>query len=296
MRRPPSFPPSAPRQRPEEVEAELAALTQRAKAVPSTPPPPSPAADPPLRGEDAVSTRLRERLEELRGARRRARLHQIGLLTGAILLAGAGAWVVLFSSLLALDPQEVEITGTNDYASAADVRAVTDPYAGVPLARLDIEQVRADLTDNLAIHTATISRQWPTGLTVALDARTPVAATPTATGFTLLDADGVNLGEVTEEVTDLPLVDVAADGEDVPETIAAVLEVMGALPADLLGQVTSVGATNPYEVEFHLEDGARVVWGSAADSELKASVLQVLLTEGAKVYNVAAPMSPITSQ
>lgn len=290
MRRPPAFPPSVPRQRPKEVEAELERLLP-----PATPLEHLPAEPVPPRTGGAVSTRLRERLEELKGARRRARKKQVALVGGSIALAAALAWVVGFSPLLALEADDIEITGTSPYVSTGDVRAVVGEFEGVPLARLDLAGIRDALTNDTAVKDAQVARHWPNGLTVALEARTPVAATPTEAGFSILDGDGVKLAESAEQVEGLPLVEVDQGADALADAIAAVLEVMDSLPSEILEQVQTVGAKNPDEVEFTLAEGARVVWGSAEDSELKASVLAVLLEVPAEVYNVASPLSPITS-
>mgnify|MGYP001680284448 FL=1 len=44
-----------------------------------------------------------------------------------------------------------------------------------------------------------------------------------------------------------------------------------------------------------LSDGARVRWGDASESALKARVLKVLLSQRASVYDVSSPHAPTTS-
>ena len=45
-------------------------------------------------------------------------------------------------------------------------------------------------------------------------------------------------------------------------------------------------------VQFTLEDGKRVVWGSADSSELKANVLVALLSQPGRTYDVSSPDLP----
>lgn len=284
--RPPAFPPSQPRKRPEQVDAELAELTQEEPG----PIEPARPAEP-----DPVSTRLKERLEELRGAERRARYRTLGLAAAAIAVLAALVWLVAFSPVLALDPDEIEISGTNEYITTEDVLEILDPYAQVPLIRIDASGLREELTDHYAVKAVDLARVWPHGVKVSLDARIPVAASPKGEKFTILDGDGVELGTSKKAPKGLPVIKVDHEAEDLPETLTAVLEVMDALPPELLEQVKSVAAANPDEVEFTLGEGAKVIWGSALDLELKTSVLEVLLEVPAKVYNVTSPLSPITS-
>ncbi len=287
MRRPPALPPPATRKRRAQVEREPQEAPAKAEIAA---PAPEPQAEP-----IGVSTRLRERLEELKGAKKRARRKKLGYIAGALVGTGLLAWLVAFSPVFALQAEDVEVAGANEYVSEGEVISVVEKFDGVPLARLDTSLLADALKEIHAVKDASFTRVWPSGLKVTLEARSAVAATPAKSGYTILDGDGVRLGSSEEEVEGLPIVDVNKDTEDLGATIDAVLAVMEALPAPLLEQVVTVGAKSPDEVEFTLDGGARVVWGSAEESELKASVLEVLLQVPADVYNVVAPLSPITS-
>lgn|SRR5690625_5174321 len=284
--RPPAFPPSQPRKRPHQIDAEIAEFAQEQPAPlePARPVEPDP-----------VSTRLEERLAELRGAKRRARLRTMALAAaGAVVLAGL-VWLVVFSPVLALDADEIEISGTNEYITTTDVEELLTPYHGVPLIRIDSSGLREEITEHYAVKEVDLARVWPRGLMVSLDARVPVAASPKGEEYAFLDGDGVELGTSRKVPEGLPVIEVDHTAKDLPETLAAVLDVMDALPPGLLEQVKMVAADNPDEVEFTLDGGARVIWGSAMDLELKVSVLEILLEVPAEVYNVTSPLSPITS-
>jgi len=288
-RRPPSFPPAQPRQRPTEVAQELHNLSGSTETSPASEEAPHPPAEP------AVSNRLAERLEELRAAKSRARKKRIGIIAGAVLLLAALIWVVAGSPLLALDLQDVQVEGATSLVTEDDVRERLAEHEGIPLARLGSGAIRDALLEDFAIKDAEVARAWPTGLHIRLQVRTPVAATPTDEGYTILDGDGAELGHSAEEPEGLPVINLGEETEELATTISAVLEVMDALPADLLEQVETVGADGPDEVKFTLESGSSVLWGNAEDSDLKASVLEVLLEVPADLYNVASPLSPITS-
>lgn len=305
MTRPPAFPPSSPRQRPQEVEAELRRLARR-EAIPdeaSAAPargrkdPQAPVGAPlqeasPVR-EPAFS--LQQRLAELRGARRRARLRTLGIAGGVVALLAIGVWLIVFSPVFAFKVEELTVRGTSEFVTRDDVIEVMTPHEGTPLLRLDLQVIAANLEENYAVKGVEFERSWPSGLAVTLTARVAVAATPLDSGFMILDGDGVELGQVPEAVPGLPVIELTHDDDGLADTIIAVLHVMDALPAELLERVTDVGARTSNDVRFTLDDGAEVIWGSAEESELKSSVLQVLLQAPAKVYNVSTPMTPITS-
>jgi len=63
----------------------------------------------------------------------------------------------------------------------------------------------------------------------------------------------------------------------------------------LLGErITLLQASAVDQIQVQLSDGDTVVWGSAEQSQLKAQVLSVLLSQEASVYDVSAPHAPTT--
>lgn len=244
--------------------------------------------------DDRVSDRLVDRLEERRRARRRLRVRALVLWVVAALVVCGAAYVVLASPLLALRADDVELQGTDEIAPAEDVLEVVEPFDGVPLLRLDTPAIRAELLELPGVLDATVRRDFPHGLIVTVVPRTPVATVEEDGGFVVLDAEGVELARDDEPREGIPVVAVPVGSDATAEALTAVLTAMDALPADLLEQVAEVSAATAYEVTFELDSGAQVVWGSAEDSDLKAAVLADLLQVPASVYDVSAPLSPIT--
>jgi cell division protein FtsQ len=68
--------------------------------------------------------------------------------------------------------------------------------------------------------------------------------------------------------------------------------VADALPAKVKRRVATIQARTPDGIRLQLTDGDTVVWGSAADSPLKAEVLTALLKQPATTYDVSAPHYP----
>jgi len=244
---------------------------------------------------DTVTQRMRERLAERKRTERRRLLARVGrwaALAGGVALL---LWAFFMSPLFALDPAKIQLTGVADEIDPAAVDSVLASHDGESLALLNVPHMADQLRDLTGVRDAKVERVWPAGLRVTLVPRHPVAAIPEGTGFALLDAEAVQVGVADQAPAGLPLVTVPLGDERI---LAAVLEVIRNLPAELLGRVSGVGAQTEDTVAFTLRDGPRVEWGSAEDSALKAQVLEVILASPtaatAGVVDVSAPTLPIT--
>lgn len=254
-----------------------------------------------------VSQGSAARFAERARAHRRLTQRRVLIALGALVAVGAVVWLLFFSPVLALHAAQVRITGADSVVAVDQVQAVVDARDGAPLPRLDTSALRSELLEVPGVRDATVTREWPHGLSVALVAREPVAAvpedsdvvqsaegTPTGAGFALVDEEGVQVGRADEAPEGLPVVDVPVGEERV---LTAVLGVLEQLPAELLAQVGQVSATTQDSVNFTLRDGAAVEWGSDQDSALKAAVLSALRaapeTAGASRYDVSAPTMPV---
>lgn len=240
-----------------------------------------------------VSTRLAERVEMQRRLVRR----KVGWAVVALLAVVAVGWVTFFSPVLALDMDEVVVTGEGGVVDTEQVRDVVAEHAGVPLPRLDTVALRRGVLDVAGVRAAEVTRSWPRGLRVAVLARQPVAAVERDGQFLLLDVEGVQVGRADELPVGLSLVDVPADDPDARAT-RAVLAVLQSLPTELAAEVVEASARSQDTVRLVLADGAVVEWGSAEQLALKARVLQTLRDSEAagsvSVYDVSAPTMPIT--
>lgn len=275
-RRPPSFAPATRAER----SAGKVAEREEARRPPAQ--------------RDALLTGLTDRLAERQRARRRLRIRSIvAVATAVLLIAGAG-YVLLASPWLALRAGAIEVAGTNEIATTEEVLAVVTPAQGQPLLRVDTAALREQLLEIAGVRDATVERAFPHGLVVTIEPRVPVATVAQDGGFVLLDSDGVALVTTDAPAEGVPVVEVPLGTEDTAAALDAVLTVMAALPAGILQQVASASATTAHEVEFVLDSGARVVWGSAEENDLKSAALEILLPVDAEVYDVSAPLSPIT--
>ena len=250
----------------------------------------------PRRGP-VVSTGSAARFAERARMRRRITRDRLLAWTGVVGVAGGVCWLLLASPVLAVDAAEIEVRIEGDQAvvDAASVHAVLDAAAGVPLPRLDTVGLRRQVLDVPGVRAASVSRRWPHGLLVTVVARDPVAAVPTVAGIAHPYADGVQVGRSDAPPQGLPVVGVPL-GET--RALTAVLLVLQQLPPELAADVVSASAPNQDAVALDLADGARVEWGSADQSALKAAVLTTLraapTSAGVRVFHVPAPTLPIT--
>lgn len=249
------------------------------------------------RGRDrVVSSGLTERLSERRRALRTLRLHRLGTALGLLGAAAVLVWAAAFSPLLALRSGDVTVTGSDGTVQAADVQRVVAAHEGISLVRLDPAAVGREVADSLVrVRTARVTRSWPHGVRVDLTMRRPIAVHEVEQGYEVLDSEAVVLETVPAPPSGLVTIAGQDGAEPDARAVSAVTGVVGSLDAETLARVDrgSAGATG--QVTLVLSDGARVRWGDASESALKARVLKVLLSQRASVYDVSSPHAPTTS-
>lgn len=249
------------------------------------------------RGRDrVVSSGLTERLSERRRALRTLRLHRLGTALGLLGAAAVLVWAAAFSPLLALRSGDVTVTGSDGTVQAADVQRIVAAHEGISLVRLDPAAVGREVADSLVrVRTARVTRSWPHGLRVDLTMRRPIAVHEVEQGYEVLDSEAVVLETVPAPPSGLVTIAGQDGAEPDARAVAAVTGVVGSLDADTLARVDRGSAGSTGQVTLVLSDGARVRWGDASESALKARVLKVLLSQRASVYDVSSPHAPTTS-
>ena len=247
--------------------------------------------------ESPAGSERRQRGAERAGARARARRRRTARLTVTLATVALATWAGWFSPLFALEAAKVDLVGLGESVDGAAVRAVLDPDVGTPLPRLDPGAMAAAVEGIAGVRSAVVTRKWPNGVRVALTPRVAIAAVPGDAGsYILVDAEGVVLGDPTQDPGTLPVVNVAV-GPDHARALGAVVSVLGALPTELGQRVQSAGAQTEDTVELTLGDGTKIVWGSASDTALKSRVVLTMLNSGslaAAVIDVSAPTLPVT--
>lgn len=234
---------------------------------------------------DATTRRSRRAFARRQWARRwltwkyvLAAMIVVGLLVGTL-------WLFFFSSVLAV--QQVEVEGESKLA-AEDVLAVAGLDEGEPLARVDLDEVRARVQALALVRGAEVTRKWPDTVVIALEERVAIAVVEIGGRLRGLDQDGAVFGQYAGPPEDLPRVQAANSAGR--EALREAAVVVSALPGDLVTRVDHVEVVSVDLVSLVLRDDRVVVWGSAEESALKAEVLAAALREDlGRSYDVSVP-------
>ena len=240
---------------------------------------------------DAAAERSRRRFARRQWRRRWLSWKPLLILVLVLALVGGGTWLVLFSSHLAV--QSVQVTGTG-LLTADDVRRAARVTAGEPLARVDLAAVERRVESLAPVAGAEVTRQWPDAVRIAVTERVAVAVVEIGSRTRGMDAEGVVFRDFPRPPRNLPLV--RTSGTIGGDALREAALVVAALPPALARRVANLEVVSVDEITLVLRDGRQVLWGSAAESDVKAEVLEALLKEQARSYDVSVPGQPTTSQ
>lgn len=223
-----------------------------------------------------------------RRQQRRRRTYRRGALVAAFVAPPVLLAAAAYSPLLDVDT--VRVTGTHRVTTARIVAAAR-VGAGTPLVSVDIAAVRRRVAALPGIKTATVTRSWPSALTVRVVERVPVVAVPCGSMIDLYDADAVLVDSVLTAPARIPRLAVAS-GTPTPAVVDAAVALLRALPAPLRGQVSDLRADGPASLSFSMADGAQVLWGSGERTAEKVHALALLVPQHATRYDVRVPDRP----
>lgn len=204
-----------------------------------------------------------------------------------LVVVGAG-----YSPLMSL--RTIEVVGASRVSADALVASL-DGQIGTPLPLIDFAQVKDELSGFTLIQSYVTESRPPGTLVVRIVEREPVGALASAAGFDLVDAAGVVIESGPDRPAGYPVI--AADRGVESAGFRAATAVVSALPDSIRSQLDTVGAKTKDDVTLGLVGGARVVWGSAEESDYKAVVLGALMV-GHPVgtvneYDVTSPDSAV---
>ena len=234
---------------------------------------------------DAVPSSVRRFMARARQRRLRAALPW-AVAGGVLLVLGVLTWTIYGTALLGV--RDVRVVGAHLLTPLQIQQAVAVP-ADEPLARVDLDAVRARVRGIPAVDRVVVRRSWPSTLVVEVVERTPVAAVPAKSGqFALIDAAGVPYRTVDRRPGELPLVRVATPGPADQNTRSALI-VLGALSDELREQLVAVSVLAPAQITLQLRKERTVVWGDDTQSDTKSQVATVLLRRAGSEIDVSAP-------
>lgn len=233
---------------------------------------------------DAVPSSARRFMARARQRRMQAALPwAVG--AGVVLVIGGLLWMVLATPVLGV--REVRVVGT-EVLSSLQVEEAAAVRMREPLARVDLDAVRARVQALAPVDHAVVSRSWPATVVVEVVERTPVAAVRTGKEFTLIDGEGVPYRKVERKPSGLPVARLAAPGPADVNT-RAMLTVLGALTDDLREQLVQISVPAPARIELGLRKDRKIVWGDESASDTKAQVSTALLKREGRTIDVSAP-------
>jgi len=202
----------------------------------------------------------------------------------------AGLWLVFVSSVLTV--KHVEVQGESQLTREQVLAAAPVP-TGAHLAELDVAAIRTRVAGLAAVKGVDVSRDWPDGVLIRVIERREVAVVEVRGRFQAMDADGVLFRSYAQPPATLPRV--VADATIGSDALAEAGRVIASLPSGLAARVDHVGVRGVDRVTLSMRGGATVIWGSDAQSALKAEVLVTLLAHPAHTYDVSVPGQPFTS-
>jgi cell division protein FtsQ len=202
-------------------------------------------------------------------------------------LIGGSLWLVYFSA--ALVTKQVNVIGTRHLTPTQVSFAVQIPL-DVPLARQDLDEIVTRAMTLPPVESATVTRDWPNTITLTVVERRPVVAVHQQDGYVIVDKLGVPYQRQPTMPGDVVLAEVSPEDARLLTDVATVA---AALPATLRGKVDRITANSRDNIALSLKSGAKVTWGTAADSELKAQVVTALLKRNPKSsMDVSSPHNP----
>jgi cell division protein FtsQ len=201
-----------------------------------------------------------------------------------------GVWLVFISS--ALTVQQVQVEGESQLSEQQILSAAQVPE-GAHLAELDLAAIRARVGALAPVRSVDVSRDWPHGVLIKVVERTPVAVVQIDGRFHAMDSEGVVFRHYRRPPPGMPRV-VSTQGAS-SSALAQAARVIAVLPRPVAARVDHVAVSGVDQISLALRDGDQVIWGSDAQSGLKAQVLEQLLKQPGHTYDVSVPGQPITS-
>ena len=236
---------------------------------------------------------LKSQAARFKGKSRQARIVWLALLSALVALVLL-VIATLVTPMLAVE--KIKITGLKKVSEKSVLSAVK-PNLGKPLALVSESEIAQQLSKFKLIESISIISELPHTLHIAISERQPIAIVDVAGASVLYDAAGVNLG-AAKYSDSVPRV-LINDNPKTSKAFALAIEVLLALPADLLGRVAVIDAKTKDDVRLQLRGyaGQLIIWGDSSQSILKSKVLAALI-KNQKVtdrvtYDVSSPSAPV---
>lgn len=229
-----------------------------------------------LRRRRRPASPVHQRFAE-RAGRLRRRPHRLVLWAVAVLVLVTGVAALLLWSP-AFVVEDIVVEGVKG-PIAESVEADASIPAGLPLARVDTAAATARIEQDVRVAEASVTRDWPSALTVQVRLREPAVAIAHAGSptYQLADAGGVVFETVPSRPDDVPLVQVAGDRTP-EEGLAGALALLRSLRSDVRADLGAVRLEPSGDLSFEW-GSVTVHWGDGNNAGLKSEVLGALLRQ-----------------
>ena len=206
-----------------------------------------------------------------------------------VIVAGA-----TFSPALAI--KEIYVTGTERIQPELISKALQG-HIGTPLPLLDENAVAKSLASFALIESFSATAVPPNGLQVKISERQAISVVAVKGERWLYDPAGVKVAQAIGS-EELPEIQISEEPRN-SQRYRNAIEVLMALPEDLLHQVEFIEARSKDDVQMNLRTSReqRIIWGDSSDSVLKSKVLQALMANHRKTqsvtFDVSSPNAPV---
>lgn len=200
----------------------------------------------------------------------------------------------IFTPLLAV--QKIEIGGTNRLKEKSIINALKSQI-GKPLPMVNGEDIAIELKAFPLIESFSVISLPPHTLKIQIAERQPIGIIVIGGTQYLYDPAGVRVG-IANGGEKLPIISIQGTPEKSKEFTAAI-DVLMALPADLLKRISEIDAKSKDDVTLKLRGyaGQRIIWGDGTNSVLKSKVLDALIVNQKNTdrvtYDVSSPNAPV---
>lgn len=200
----------------------------------------------------------------------------------------------IFTPLLAVE--KIEVVGLDRLQEKSIINAIKSQI-GTPLPLVSPSDI-ADALDSFAlIESFSVVSLPPHTLRIEIAERQPIGIINVSGTNFLYDPAGVRIAKATgsEQLPNIVI-------DDAPETskqFKAAIDVLLALPAELLKRVAEIDAKSKDDVTLRLRGyaGQRIIWGDGSDSVLKSKVLDALIANQKETdrvtFDVSSPNAPV---
>lgn len=225
---------------------------------------------------------------------RRAKRIIASISVGSITILLAIVAGATFSPALAI--KEIFVTGTERIKPELISKALQG-HIGTPLPLLDEQAVARSLASFALIESFSATAVPPNGLQVKISERQAISIVAVNGERWLYDPAGVRVAKASGS-DELPEIQISEDPRS-SQRFRNAIEVLMALPGDLLHQVEFIEAKSKDDVQMSLRSSRdqRIFWGDSSDSVLKSKVLQALMANHRKTqsvtFDVSSPNAPV---